>query len=451
MNVRELSSEEIEHCKSINNSVFTIQLNKRRDYLQTLVINHLAQTKYLLINCFTSFGKSYCVKQGIRRLNIKYGKEQQHIIVVPSTNLKEEFEKVLAEFSNVKVVIINTFVKGSYSSVKSLWVDECHTALNPHSLEFSKAFSLVECPIKVGLSATLNKEQLEFAEKLGFLNRFYIPLHIGLQLKLVPPYNIYNLAVDLTESEKAKYVKIDNDYKDYIHFFSKFSEKSTAYLIPMLTQGQKSVKWEGKFYTGNQLASMVASKMELPTGSIIGSALKWMKQVNARKNLLYNAANKFKILEELLSAFEDRNTVVFTSSQKKANEIARISKYRAAYHGGNSHPQILKDFANGNLKVITTCIKLQSGQITDNVSVAIQTFFTSQVRALQQINGRILRFDENVENKTGILINLYVNDFEYQGEQYYSQDKVWLARSLVGSKFITYIESIEEIEELYEN
>ncbi len=275
----------------IKNSIFITQLNKRRDYLQTLVINHLAQTKYLLINCFTSFGKSYCVKQGIRRLNNKYGKEEQHIIVVPSTNLKEEFEKVLNEFPNVKVLIINTFVKGTYDNVKSLWIDECHTALNSHSLEFSKAFSLVECPIKVGLSATLNKEQLEFAEKLGFSNRFYIPLHIGLQLKLVPPYNIYNLPVELTESEKAKYVKIDADYKDYIHFFSKFSEKSTAYLIPMLTQGKKSVKWEGKYYTGNELAAIVADKMELPIGSIVGSALKWMKQVNARKTLLYNAVN----------------------------------------------------------------------------------------------------------------------------------------------------------------
>ena len=176
-----------------------------------------------------------------------------------------------------------------------------------------------------------------------------------------------------------------------------------------------------------------------------------MKQVSARKNLLYSASNKFIVLEKLLEGFKDKNTVVYTSSQKKANEIASKSSLRKAFHGGSSNPQILKDFKEGKLKVLTTCVKLEAGNISKNVSIAIRTYFTSQKRALQQVTGRILRFDDENEEKQGVVINQYINDFEYRGEKIYSQELVWLKKSLESSKFIEWITRIEEIEELHEN
>jgi len=453
MIVRELSDVEIKQCKKIVDKDFTAQLNQRRNYLQTLVVDHLAKTKYLLINGFTSFGKSYCCKQGLERLNRKYGTEKIHIVVVPTTNLKEEFEVVLKSIPNVQVYVVNSFVKagyGYYENVLSLWIDEVHTVLNEHSKEFSKAFKLIDCRLKIGMSATLNKEQLQYASEIGFEHSFYIPLHIGLSLELVPPYKIYNLPIQLTEKEKQKYVQIEKEYKDYIRYFSAFSEKSTAFLIPMLIQGYKTVKWEGNFYTGSELAAIVATHLGISTGQCIGTALRWMRQVSARKNLLYNASNKFVVLEQLLEGFKDKNTVVYSFSQKKANEIAAKSPLRKPFHGASSNPQILKDFREDRLKVLSLCKKGEAGQISDNVSVAIRTYFTSQKRSLLQITGRILRFDANNGEKQGIVINEYVDDFEYKGEKYFSQDLVWLKQSLEGSRFIEFVESIEEIEELYE-
>lgn len=422
MTIRELSSNEIEHGRTIKD------LNKRREFVQNLAVTEFAKNKLQIINHTTGTGKSYIIYYSIKRMQARFGTLLPYIVIVPTTKLLEDFKELLKEFDNVHIYIINTYVKHPpFAKIQAIFCDEGHRILGENSQHFNKALSIAECSYKMILSATLDSGQLEFAASLGFKNRFILDNSTALKLQLIPDYKTYNLLLDLLPKEKKEYDKIEASYKDYIFMFSKVQEHGTGYFISSCLSDRSKAEYAAKI-------------LDLDVGVILGSCRRWFSVMNKRKQLLYKSKAKYVALEQILELIKFRQTLVYVSTQKEAEEIARKSHLRGSYYG-NKSTQVINDFDKERIHTLISVNKITEGQVTDNVEFVIRLNFTTKERAYLQSSGRAKRFDKNNPDKVGITINLIIKD---------SQDESWIKSQTKNEKFLLWIDSIEEIEELYE-
>ena len=423
MTIRELSSDEIEYGKSLSD------LNIRRAYVQSLAVTEFAKNKLQIINFSTGVGKSYVIYYAIRRMQNKFGTSLPYVVIVPTNKLLQDFKNLLSGFENVHIYIRNSYVKNPpFSKIRALFVDEAHGVLGENAVYFSQIINLIPCEYKCLLTATLDEAQTEFAKNLGFQHRFVLDNKTALQLKLIPSYKTYNLLLELLPKEKLEYEKIENSYKDYITMFSKVWEKGTAYQIACCL-------------TDKQKAEYAASVLNIDVGVVLGCCKRWFSTMNRRKQLLYKSKAKYEALEKILELIKFRQTLVYVSTQKEAEQIARKSHLRAAYYG-NKSIKIIEEFEKERIHTLVSCNKLIEGQVTDNVEFVIRLNFTTKERVYIQASGRAKRFDKNNPDKVGITINIIIKD---------SQDESWIKSQTKNERFLEWVDSIEEIVELYED
>lgn len=420
---RKLTKEEEEHIKKF------VELNHKRAYIQNLVVTEFAKHRKYIANLFTSSGKSRIVYYAIKRMQAKFGTTLPYVVVVPTTLLKEDFEKILGEFENVHVFVVNTYIKQKpFEKLRALFVDESHTVLGENSQFFNKTIDLIPSDYTLLLSATLDKEQESFAYNLGFHHKFVVDSATGLKLGLIPSYKTYNLLIPLSVNEQRIYDRIDMEYKDYMRMFSQVREKGTGYFI-------------SSCLSDNQYSREAAKVLNKDIGVIIYCAKNWWKQVNARKNLLYKAASKKIVLEKLLQLTKEKQSITYVYTKQEAIDIAKKdAKYRKAYVGTTSS-SVIQEFDRREISSLVSCAKLIQGQVTDNVEFIFRLVFNTKERIYEQSKGRSLRFDKQNPDKQAVIVNLISKD---------TQDVEWVSRQVKNERFLEWIESIEEIEELYE-
>jgi hypothetical protein len=423
MTERRLSEEEEIYINKFS------QLNEKRDFIQNLVVTEFAKHKKYIANLFTSSGKSRIVYYAIKRMQKKFGNSLPYVVIVPTTLLKEDFEKLLKEFENVHVFVVNTYIKNKpFNEIRALFVDESHVVLGENSQFFNKTIELIPCEYILLLSATLDKNQEAFASNLGFKNKFVIDSATGLKLRLIPPYKTYNLLISLSKKEQLSYDKIENEYKDYMKMFSQVREYGTGYFISNCLQD-------------NQYSREAARVLNKEVGVIIYCAKRWWKQVNARKNLLYKAASKKEILEQLLQLTKDKQSITYVYTKQEALDIAAKDKQCRKSYVGTTSSSVIQEFDKKEISQLISCNKLVVGQVTDNVEFIFRLVFNTKERIYEQSKGRSLRFDKQNPNKQSVIINLIAKD---------TQDIEWVVKQTKNERFLQYVESIEEIEELYE-
>jgi len=338
--------------------------------------------------------------------------------------------------------------------------DECHHYANSDSMYFSNAIKIINAKYQCCLSATLNDKQLKYLYTLGFNYRWQIPLEQCLSLDLVIPYNIYNISVSLTEEEKEKYVKIQNDYNNNLYYFENYlalnsintnlaSVLATS-LLPNPKIKNKEIKFMGVIYKTNMdLANSISKFLNIPAGVLIYNAKMFQIYRNKRNTLLHNAENKIKLCDEFLNLENVKNNkvVVFTNTKLNAEKIVKLNKKkRRGYYTGNDNKNILQDFFDFNFPHLITIKKVDEGQLDNEVGIGISLSHQSESRRVVQKLGRLIRKDVNNPNKKAIFLNVYVESFDYYGKKYISQDEKWLKKSLEKMKFITYIQDLNEIQ-----
>ena len=103
--MRKLSKDEIKEIKNIDG------VNNKKDFLQSIIIKEWSKTGRGLIQLYTGSGKSILVTKIILGLHNK--PDFDFLIVVPTTNLKDDFEDKVLKYSlkNVTVTTIQSLSK----------------------------------------------------------------------------------------------------------------------------------------------------------------------------------------------------------------------------------------------------------------------------------------------------------------------------------------------------
>lgn len=443
MEIRKLTKEEEVEILKISPS----EINKRKTYYQKLVVNYFILHKRILANLFTRAGKSYLTLDAIQRYRTKYN--DKICIVAPSSNIIADWKKLLSHIDNIEYYVINSYTVGDVKIDKKYGmfiVDETDACLNVNSRWFSTTIPSTQFDYFLALSGTMSKEKIDLLETFGINHSFEIPLKTGYKLGVVPEFITYNVPVELTESERESYIKANNSYNNQIEFFSKFSEKSTAYFISCILQN-KSLKYEGRVLNREQLIFLMMDKLQTTKGNIFIRAKLWREAMMERTKILHHAENKLRAVESFCGTIEG-NALIFAYKTDIADLLAEKIGGKSLHSKltAKKREQLKEEFANKEFRFLTTCKSLDRGYTAD-VDYIISTTFDSSIERSNQRTGRgMLLTKENVD-KVLRIVNFYVNDFEHQGKKFSSQDIVWLERAQSGQSFINWINSIQDISE----
>jgi superfamily II DNA or RNA helicase len=439
--ILKLTKEDEEEILKIPSS----NINGRKTYYQKLVVNYFILHKRVLANLFTRAGKSYLTLDAIQRYRTKY--QDKICIVAPSSNIIADWKKLLNHIDNIEYYVINSYTIGDVKVDKKYGmfiVDEIDAVCNLTSRWFSTTISSTEYDYFLGLSGTLSKEKLDFLESHGINHSFEIPLKTGYKLGVVPEFITYNIPVELTKSERESYIKANNNYNNQIEFFSKFSERSTAYFISCILQN-KSLKYEGRVLNRDQLIFLMMDKLQTTKGNIFMRAKLWREAMMERTKILHHAENKLRAVESFCSLIEG-NALIFAYKTDIADLLAEKIGGKSLHSKLTAKKRELlkEEFANKEFRFLTTCKSLDRGYTAD-VDYIISTTFDSSVERSNQRTGRGMLLTKENADKVLRVINFYVNDFQHEGKKVTSQDIVWLERAQSGQSFVEWINNVNEI------
>lgn len=267
---------------------------------------------------------------------------------------------------NVHIVCIQTAYKWTDHNFDLVICDEVHNYL---SEEYFKFFKNNTCTRVLGLSASISHEQR------GLLNTIApvvdtITTDKARELGLVSDFKILNLGVDLTEKERERY---------------------------------------------NALSTVIAYNAER-------GFTDW-KNINLRKNILYDAVNKVKAVVACHKLLSDQYGVIFSQSTSFADKVSKkIGDSCKSYHSkikAKERKENLKVFADGRTKVnvLSTAKALDEGANLPRLTYAIIAAGTSKEKSQIQRLGRIIRYEDD---KEALLIRLYAKN---------TKDETWLRQS----------------------
>src|SRR6185369_10903543 len=127
----------------------------------------------------TGFGKTYLIVLALRFMNEKHP-DWFALGIVPTTKLYEDwmgYKDSTGKFinghiqnhnlKNVRIFVINTYVKHKNWEADLLFIDEIHRICNEDSQFFSTTLNITKYKFLLGCSATLSKKEKEFLAKFN--------------------------------------------------------------------------------------------------------------------------------------------------------------------------------------------------------------------------------------------------------------------------------------------
>lgn len=358
----------------------------------------------------TGFGKSRVGKLAIEEIKQIQYDNYKVILVVPLTELKNQWEEHLRNWKLDKlteVLVINTACKNNYEC-DLLILDEIHRVGAP---EFSKVLQNIKYSFVLGLTATLER-----SDGKHVMIEQYAPVIAEVTMDecvkngWVSPFVVYNLEVDFTEVERIQYKKAENSFK--------YAAMQCGF--------------------GSQAFKNAQSWLKSGTTQQKGFAGMYFNSMRKRKELILSSVNKPLYVREIVNKFPDRMAVVFNETIEAATEVNRLLGDTAVlFHSKMKKSEreealrLFKDRRNKQ-RVISSVKALQEGFDYPHCSLGIIAAGTSITRTAIQATGRLIRF---VEDKRAIIVNLYIKD---------SQDFYWV-RSRTKDQKPVWIKSLDEI------
>jgi len=427
MKVKKLSKSQIEEVKKIVDKDPIQQIYKRKNYINKIINDFIFEDgfKNIWIHLPTQWGKS--ILNGLTFSQYQKVYNEKIHAIYPEIRVADDAKKLY----NVNCHVINSYYKIGQDKFGLLLIDEVQYALNKDSKRNYKVFELNYNHLVVN-AAHLEKEQIKTLEEVGIEWSFEISLLEGLQLGLIPEFETLNIPIDLTFEEKKQLLLIQKDYNNTIdRLYPFYGNKSASIFYAMLKN--------------KQLLENVAKVVEIEAGKLIYIAIKYSKVVSQRKELLKGAKNKIYAILRLVKLHKDEKGIIFTHSQKFAEEINKKLPNSVVYTSKTPKSN-LENFRKSNeLKQIIVVGKATVGNMDNKLSYAIHVSFESKPLKAIQKRGRILSIDEENIKKSPKNYCLYVPSFTIGNETIESQELKWLKDSQKGQPFISYT-TIENIE-----
>lgn len=358
--------------------------------------------------CGTGFGKSRVgVLATAHTLNNSDKPFDKALVLVPTVQLQDQFKKEFIKWGHealldkIEVMCYQSAYKLSGEHYDIVICDEIHLGLSPEHRKFfiNNTYKRILC-----MTATLPEEP-EYRAILATLapTIYNLSLDECVDLKLVAPYKILCIPVNLNDEERAEYKKINNSFGYHKNRLG-FSAFDTAKAI---------------------LADSSATSEDKAT------AFQFFACIRKRKKIIDHASAKVSGLQKIVAEHLDTQILVFGGSNAFTDELcASIDDRAVSYHSAKTTKQkksALQRFNDGDADVLCSTKALNQGFNVPNASIGVICGLTSKSLSMIQRLGRLLRFKEE---KTGQVYILYVED---------SQEEKWLKEAVKDLRNITWV------------
>jgi len=378
----------------------------------------------------TGSGKSYLACLAIKLCNERHPDKQINV-VVPTTVLQEAWiddkkgHIKVHGLKNVNVFVINTYVKETHDCAL-LIIDEVHTATGAKSKHFNTVIDRTKYNWILCLSATLEKEHVNFLHKKGIGCISKLTADEAVNNGWLSPYRILCVPIELGDEDREKYDKM---HKEFNKHFATFNF---------------DFEFAMKCVTNKDARQELATKLGWQVNRIDAAVFNWNRNMRLRKEFLYHIETKIDAAIEVTKVL-GMQTILFGQSIKGADKInTALGDKCVEYHSKITAKTLkdnLKKLRDGRTKVdyISSAKGLEAGFDLPNLQLGITWSRTSKALRATQTLGRILR---KVEGKTAYFIELYVPE---------TQDENWLKKSLIGQKNVLWCNSIDQISQIIES
>jgi superfamily II DNA or RNA helicase len=447
----------------------------------------------------TGFGKTLVLIETVQDMNSRHP-DRTTIVIVPNTNLKEDWEgyhitdeqgkKVWIEghieknkLLNVRVFVINTYIKYIDWTCDLLLVDEIHRILNEDSLHFSKVLDITKYRFFMGMSATLTKKQEEFlaTRNLKIIDR--ITQEEAIRNGWIAPSNTFNLAVKLKQKDVDRNKEVNDKFRSY------FSKLGHEFDYVKACNGRNSVPITVKLKNGTYLGAKTPEQWrhhiatqngwrpgvhdhDYTPEKIAKYAAQAMFYMRLRKTVLQNYDSKLEVAEEIIKKYPDKKILVFCETSQFADKLfEKVKNTAVVYHTNLSSIAVKgeevieitsqeektklkeagykiigkakrKEEAKNEFNTSTTKNQLITVRALDEgadfkqVDMIIFLAYNSTQRQRIQREGRGLRIEQLNPNKRALIVFLYIEG---------TQEEKWLNEAQRGKLGVRWIKSIEEI------
>tara|TARA_R110002051_G_scaffold71857_1_gene129811 strand:- start:2952 stop:4154 length:1203 start_codon:yes stop_codon:yes gene_type:complete len=366
----------------------------------------IAYKNYINNNCVgsiiagTGFGKTrvglFAVVEALNN------SELDALVLVPFEHLKDNFKEEMRKTGQEKYIDRIQFY--CYASVKKLLnspekycvvvCDEIHLGLTDPCFEL---YNTDKFERKMFLTATFPEDLLYRARLHAIAKPVYeITIDECVDKGLIAPYKIKCVALELTKEEKAQYKTVNANF---------------GY-------------WKGKlgFDAFNMAQTVLANKSKYGN-EMMQAALGFYRAIRQRKTIVDHAENKIKLAQLFANSIDGR-ILVFGGDNAFTDSLADSITGSVVYHSKKTKKvkeAALKDFKNGDAKVLCSTKALNQGLDIPNAHIGLICGLTSKALTMVQRVGRLVRIDPNNPDKTGEIVILYVKD---------SQEEKWLNNAL---------------------
>ena len=349
----------------------------------------------------TGFGKTRIAIKAITLLVKKKFPDLTVLIVVPTSNLKEQWENNLKQFNlekHCKVEVINTVIKTNWE-VDMLVCDEIHLYA---SRTFSAIFTCVKYKFILGLTATF--ERLDGKHKTI---EKYCPICDNVTLAEViknhwiADYTEYLVLLDVDNLDE--YNKIQNENSYHLEYFN-FNFDLVMSLCGKNAHIRRMEYTKALLsnYKGKDFEKVFKDVLKDVTRHSIG----FMRTMASKKLFINNHSKKLEIANMIIEHRPKSKIITFSNNIKMAEAI----KYGQVYSGRDSKKrstEILNEFNDVEYGVINSSKKLITGADIKGVNCEIVLGQDSSQTRASQSAGRVLRVEGD---KTSEIFNIVIND-----------------------------------------
>lgn len=336
---------------------------------------------------YTGAGKTKTAIEGVCRHIVKSDYKETAIIVVPTTNLRDnEWKDELVKWGYEKCLPCFKFLTrqaalNELCYTDNLIVDELHTIL---TAEYSNILKLIKYKRFIGLTASLDAPKKAMLKKLKIPIVYSFNYMQALEMGIADKLETFIYEVPLTFEDQQLYdaneVKLKNCSAE-LASFEDFKEPN--------------VFKKAKYITEN--ANLFEDVKE-----IVNCAWKYTKCIRTRRTIVYRNVNKIDVLKEFLTVlaqYEDDAQVLVYSEETEVIEAAHKGFLDAGisvtiYHN-KLHKDVkkenLKQFTEGNKAVMLSAKALVAGLNIPNVKFEVCLSTDSNSLAATQRHGRVVR------------------------------------------------------------
>lgn len=422
----------------------------------------------------TGMGKTFTGCYIIDKLLKQEGTNTVYI-VVPSDELEKQWNKEIKihipQFiPNITVITVHKLMTVSYHIQTTLIIfDEIHEYYTDERIKIIDG-TIISAKYKLGLTATFedtNKRYKQVETLLPVVDR--IDEEEALREGWISKYIEYNIGVTLTPMEDKVYKEYTKKMNDNL---SKFGRNGLDLASKCLSGDSKADSTKYCFMLASSMGYRtdldltILKNQELVSlwhpKKIIGYASLTMESIRKRKEILYNAYQKYFITRDIINKFTDLKTITFSQSTIFADRLGLVLNHKlekpicTIYHSKlkteivyneikkkevKKGKTVLKREAidgikTGKFRVISTASSLDKGFNVEDISLVITTSGTQNPTQYTQRKGRGTRAKKD-KDILALIINVYVKN---------TQDETWLRNRQKKTKNTIYwVDNINDI------